>query len=796
MLDWLLDIDSRTTPGGAVSLRLGAGVPAWALVLLSIAGVLLVVWVYRREGGPRGAKVFMATLRGTLLVGVIGLLGRPELIWRQLRTEPSFVAVLLDDSTSMTTRDRHESPAGAATTGPTTRPGDPSAPSRWERTARAIRTDQAAWLARLAQTHRVALYRFSDRSRRLASITDPDEVWASVASWLASPPRGRSTDLVGSTADAVEELSGRRLAGLVVISDGRATGPADADALIERCRRQGAAIHAVMVGRRARPMDAAIVSATADRQVFVRDVVAVEARVRADGLNEPASLRVRLTDALTDRHHAERDVTLTPQQPDARVTLEFRPTRPGRIRLRVGVGALPGEIELANNRQAVEFDVVDAAIRVMLVDAVPRYEYRYLRELLRREPTIRSSALLVSAMGSDGAPQDADVPIRRFPDSPEELANYDVILWGDLDPAGLWIGPQQMAMVVEWVSRRGGGFGMIAGEAFSPRRYVGTSIETLLPIRIDPSATSAPANQGFRLRPTAETAAGEFFRFSAEPRANAEALAGLPPMWWYAPVRGIAPAGLVVAEHPAQRSPDGPAPLVVVGRYGAGKTFFSAVDGTWRWRREVGPRWFSAYWLRVVRWLARGKVFSADRAFDLVADRPAVGFGERVALEAKALDESLLRLLGERLTVEVTDRDGIIVRRVQLTRTAPQSDRWTGAYLPAETGAFELRLARPEGLDLPTGRLPPAVALTVAPAELERRDLRADPDALRRLAERTGGVAVPLDGLSDLAAHTPDRSVQIPDDLRLGLWDTRLALLLVSLIIVTEWVARKLWRLA
>lgn len=76
----------------------------------------------------------------------------------------------------------------------------------------------------------------------------------------------------------------------------------------------------------------------------------------------------------------------------------------------------------------------------------------------------------------------------------------------------------------------------------------------------------------------------------------------------------------------------------------------------------------------------------------------------------------------------------------------------------------------------------------------------ADHELLRTLAEETGGQvidpaaageAAPLEALRDL----PNRSIRTPMDLVEPLWDTPLCLILVVLLLTTEWIGRKMLRL-
>ena len=76
------------------------GATVWNLVLATLA-VLLVVYVYRREGRSRGARVSLAAIRLLILAFVLALLNMPVFTIGQSRTEPSVLAFLVDDSVSI-----------------------------------------------------------------------------------------------------------------------------------------------------------------------------------------------------------------------------------------------------------------------------------------------------------------------------------------------------------------------------------------------------------------------------------------------------------------------------------------------------------------------------------------------------------------------------------------------------------------------------------------------------------------------------------------------------------------------
>ena len=80
------------------------GAFTWNFILCAIA-VALVIYVYRREGRSRIARITLGAVRLALIAFVIALLNRPVLTLAQSRTDPSVLAVLVDDSASMKIRD-------------------------------------------------------------------------------------------------------------------------------------------------------------------------------------------------------------------------------------------------------------------------------------------------------------------------------------------------------------------------------------------------------------------------------------------------------------------------------------------------------------------------------------------------------------------------------------------------------------------------------------------------------------------------------------------------------------------
>jgi len=283
----------------------------------------------------------------------------------------------------------------------------------------------------------------------------------------------------------------------------------------------------------------------------------------------------------------------------------------------------------------------------------------------------------------------------------------------------------------------------------------------------------------------------------------------LPELYWVARTLGPKPGASVLAEHPTLRTAAGPMPVVVAGRYGAGKLFFQATDDTWRWRRHNGELLHDSYWVQVARELMRDTRASQDRRYVLRTDRRTYAYGEPVRIQVEFFDAQLLSQQHDTLPVAVEvqsskfeDRKDMGVApslnfelrtsdfaaRFDVHRIGPQSSVFEGAYVPPHPGGFSLEAA---DISPRPGDRSASVLVRVERPDLEARRPEADYEALERIAAATGGRVLELDQLESEFATVRDRSVQIPDDVVETLWDSKLVLVLFVLMISTEWGLRK-----
>jgi len=779
---------------GGFFLMLLSGTAAWNLTLAALA-LGVIVYAYSREGRSTPVRVALGLVRAALFAFVIALLNRPVLTLGQSHTEPSVLAVMIDKSTSMRIRDGAPGPDGQAQT-------------RLGAAIDLLTGSDRALLNQLTRVHTVRFYRFDQDAQPLATVPqdNPNEGKAPKANPTSQPaavdelhnlqPTGQHTQVVSSVRDVLEDLQGQRVAGVVLLTDGRDAPQQPITDALNAVKNFGVKVYPIAVGSDRAPANIEVQTLNVQESAFKGDIINAKVTVRGTGYEPGHAVHLVLKDKKTnmpvtraDGSPAEQTASLPDDKP-LEVEMQFKPAAVGTLDLVAEAVRQPAETDEDDNVRTAQVQVLDARIAVLYIDGYPRWDYRYIKNEMIRDPTVDISCWLTSAVGTNFA-QEGDKPIQRLPESIQEIMDYDVVLIGDVDPRQFT--DQQLQLFAEFVSKKGGGFGMVAGPRWSPQAYRNTAIEPMLPVMIsrveneEPAATSITS--GFRPVLTKAGAESSIFRFLADKEANERYLQNdLQPLFWYC--RGVVPKaiGEVYAEHPNDVIDGRKAPILVFGRYGMGRTMFSAIDDSWRWRFYTGEGVFDTYWVQTLRYLARSKKLGQRRA-TFTSERPTYELGEQVTVRLRVLDPAILQQLPEQLRVEIQDAAGQVIRQESLVRQEGQPELYVGTWTAERSGRFTVHLpsvaAGIEAMDLP---------LEVIVPRLELAQPQVDRTLLTRLASETLGQTVDYaQARTSLAPLIPSAAKIIPVETAQPLWDAPLAMILFVLLISAEWVLRKVY---
>ncbi|MEO1717295.1 MAG: hypothetical protein AAFR76_09310 [Planctomycetota bacterium] len=762
MMEWLLGIDRLDPSDPAVVFGWARPLPAFTWALVIAGATALAVVSYRGLSGSLVRRLTFGAARALILIALIVLLAGPQLERSNERTEQDWVIVLADRSVSMTIGD---GPGGSTRDDSLSEALDAFGPT----------------LAELAETRNVLTLGFDagvyDLARGETGAFDPGEA------------SGSQTLLGRSLSAALDRAAARPVAGMVVLSDGASTDEPDRRTL-QRLRSERIPVFAVPLGSRDPAGDLSIASVDAPGAGFVGDRIPVRVALERSGAAEAFGGTVELVERSTGIVLATEGVSAG----DTEITLVATPDREGDAVWDVRLTPDNADLLDENNSAEVAVRLVDRPLRVLLADGYPRWEFRYLKNLLLREGSIASSSLLL-ATGRRHI-QEGDVLVARMPTSPGEWEDFDVIVLGDLRAELL--SEDQQTQLRDLVSERGAGLLWIAGPGATPQSWRGTPLEALLPVSLGEGVsaygepvtmTREPTAEQLGLLELADDEAGGWPERVSNPQT------GWSLLRWAQKLRPeqIKPTASVLASFLPITSGAEPTPAVLTMRYGSGRVVYVATDEIWRWRYARGEALPERFWVPLVRLLGREGLTRAGRAAVLSVSPRQTEIGATVTIEAELLDARLVDARPTSIGVRVLDEAGQPVATLALRTNdaAGRARRFAAAWVPPGPGEYTVESDDPA---IGGGTLRERLAVLAPDDELQRP--ATDHPRLEALATDTGGGVLTPEELPRLRELLPNRERRVVGTPTVDpLWDTPLAMLVVLVLLAFEWIGRRLSRL-
>ncbi|HEV7223988.1 MAG TPA: hypothetical protein VGN42_14865, partial [Pirellulales bacterium] len=683
--------------------------------------------------------------------------------------------------------------------------------SRAKLAHQAVAHQSGEWLKPLAEKYELRYYALGEDFKRLpleAGKLEPQE----------SAPQSAETRIGDGLAKLLDEAAGRQIAGIVLFSDGENTA---GRAPVEAARAAadvGAPIFAVLTGSEAPLRDVAVVDLFAPDLVSVNDTVQVTATLEVQGYPEQA-VKVMLFEnegrggkapaTLLD----SKDVVLrnTEQQ---HVELSFKAQQAGARTLTVRVqptAELPEDLA-DNNSDSVAVRVSDDKLRVLYIEGLPRWDFRFLKNAMRRDHGlggwgVRGRVVAGTAAGgaaaapNDGKPGPAakidkgtdepdlvlETEVRRLPAAErnvlpatlDALARYHTVILGDVSPALADSG--FVELLAEAVRERGVGLIVAAGPQSMPHRY-SERLQDLLPVKLKSRAAGieAQAFKPFRLEISSEGAIHEAMRLYDDIGRNQEVWDEMPPFYWCAAAERPSPAATVLAYNPSVEGRFGKLPLVAHQYAGQGKVLFLGTDSTWLWRQNAGDRLFYKFWGQAIRFVARRQADDMKKKSWLEVRPVRARPGEIAEIELMAFDadgsprqEAVLPL-----RVEQGDADS---SSVEMLADKAVPGRYLGKFTPPSIGDYRFFYE-------PGGTLEAVEArMHVSPATEELRRPNVNATALAQL-----GKLVAIDQLGSIGGELAGEPKVVPLYSEASIWDNWLMLSLLILIYSVDVGLRRL----
>lgn len=595
---------------------------------------------------------------------------------------------------------------------------------------------------------------------------------------------GASTYIGHSVQSLVDEAAGQKIAGIVLFSDGQNTGGRSPAEAARAAAQVGAPIFTVPVGSPRRLQDVSIVDLYATGQVSVGDQIRVSVTLESHGFDK-RPVKVELKDGEVVLDAKELVLLGTEQQ---QTELIFEAKEAGDKYLTVNVPAFPEEADelRTNNSDLVFVRITDEKLKVLLIDGLPRWDFRFLKNDIRRDSGIKGRAsdepeVIVEA---EWRRLSAEQQAAQLPTTVKELTEYHTIVIGDASPDILH--DDFRKALNEAVRDKGVGLIVEAGPRFMPQMY-DREFQSLLPVVLRPNAANgmeAPAFKPFKIELTAEGLLHDSLRLHDDPGRNSQVWSQMPTYFWAAAVERPSPAATVLARNPSVENRWGKQPLIAYQFAGKGKVAFVGMDATYLWRQNVGDRFFYKFWGQMLRFVGRTDD-GAEQKRSRITVRPfRVQPGESAEIELFAVTAAGQPRTDATLKVSTVGSTGS--QMVELVADKFQKGRFTGKFTPKETGDHRVLFQPSDSPGTVEGKL------RVVPSSEELRDPNLNRPLLEMLASTTGGKVVALSELKTLPEQFKGEPLLIEVHREASIWDNWFTLMLITLIYAVDVGLRRL----
>ena len=748
---------------GEIGFQVGQALWLFGVILVLLIAGFCIVYFLTNAYTSNKTKAVSLGLRIPALLLLCLPLFEPVLVSPDVVPDENFVAVLVDVSESMNIPD--------GTFGET----------RSDDVRHLLFDEDDGLLGDLDEHFMVRYYTFSGQTQRVDSIRQ------------AVLPEGHETNLTNALDRVLTDFKGIPLAGVVLLTDG---GDNSADVPLnkaEELRNLGIPLHIIGLGGETFAEEREILDVTVSKGVEETTGAEVDVKVRSwIDEAEPVTFNIFRGDELVFSESKR-------LKGDGRIdqfTFFYEPQEQGAQEYEVRIDAAQDELNTANNAIKTLIDTRKDTIRVLYFEGHLRSEFKFIKRALEDDRVVDFTSISRTGTGKmyrQGI-KTPDELAGGFPTTEEDLFKFKAILLGDVEASAFSL--EQLQLIEKFVRVRGGGFLMLGGRnTFAEGNYWDGPIADVLPVELDLNRRlvippqfvdirESAEDQGFSFTPTAAGYESPILKLASDPSANQSRWSVMPGLTSINYLGAIKPGALVLAEKPDDRF--GPAePLLVVQRYGRGRSAALATASTWRWQMQldVNDRQHERFWRQLVRWLTA----SARSHVSVDLDQYRVAPGDEMLIQAYVYDDRYLPQDDVSLRALLSDPFGGI-HEVVVQPELTEAGTYTTTYSPQDEGVYELEVfAEKDGVSAGSQKQ----SFLVRPSNKEYYNATLKRSFLENLAGSNNGFY-----------YEPGEAETIPTNLRSRrtstsvfraeyVWDMPLLFGLVLLLLSIEWIYRR-----
>lgn len=346
----------------SISIALGGSLTLLVLLLLVCTGLAVLFYRYTLPPLPTSRRIVLSVLRAIALALLLFIVFEPVIRFVSTDQQPPTVAVLIDDSQSMTIRD------------------DSTAVRQFLK---------AKHLEGLPSGVRVRYFTFSSKLAAMSGDA-PDSISF----------KGETTNLSDVLARLKEQVTKENIQASVIISDGNYSAGKnplyDAEAM-------GIPISTVGVGDTTEQKDVLVSKVISNNLAYAETRVPVDVTIKSSGYSGD-NVEVTIADGLTilDR----KIIALKDGTREYPIRLFAEPKEEGTKKYTVSVSKLAGELTEKNNARSFFMKILKSKLRVLLFAGAPSADVAAVRQAFAEDQHLSVRAFVQKAPGEfyEGTP--------------------------------------------------------------------------------------------------------------------------------------------------------------------------------------------------------------------------------------------------------------------------------------------------------------------------------------------------------------------------------------------------------
>jgi hypothetical protein len=654
-----------------------------------------------------------------------------------------------------------------------------------------------SWLALVDDSGSMRTEDARGGTRFSAAVADVDvlrkavgrKVALDVAS-LSAAPLGREAGEKTSTrihSAILRELAERpRVQRVILLTDGRDVETQDFSLTGEALKSRGVALDIGLYGTEKPSVDSRLAAQPERTVIRLGESLVIRGSLQDAAGSDSRNLK------LLENGKPVRTVTV-PRESYGWFEVIYRPEKAGRHRYTLSMET--EDAYRGNDACSFFVDVRDEKINVLMIEGLPRYEFKLLKIVLETDPLVYP--VCVSHLPGGGVyvqggalHDEAGVGVIQ---SATELFKYDLVILRDVPRTLFRIGSDtneiSMKLLASFVEKRGGGLVTLGGQSvYRAGGYQDSPLAEILPFDLSDSFSKKPQFPGrFPVRVVNEQYDHPLLRLLPDATANKELWDKLPMLDGCNNVGAVKPMGKpLLSRLTAIQTPSGgmetrEVPVLAIQDLGGGKILSASVDTFWRWQLQpnIEPPPLETLMANIVRYLAPEPGLRAGNVNVVIAD-PAPVLGQTVVLSTLLRDKNYDPVRLADLKVVVTKPDGQIL-------TIYPCD------LPDRPGYYEYRFLADQPGDWSAvallGKDRQTAQFVVREQDDEFAELAVGREAMRALAAAAGGSVI--ETVSAWAKRADVSPVKEPASRDLEVWNSPAILVLFILLVCADCFVRK-----